>query len=98
MKIRRLVLFIFFVLILSISNDAFCGLVLNQGESYTFEFTSLPYHSEYSQDFVVFSYLQLSSTPSADTLFQFSVYEDSILDSPIRSETHSQSFHGFDCS
>ncbi|MBU1196670.1 MAG: hypothetical protein KKE62_10405 [Proteobacteria bacterium] len=93
MKIARflsLVLAVSLFLITPI--NGFCGLVLIEGESYTFEFASLPYNSEYSQDFVVFSYLQLSSTPSANTLFQFSVYEDSILDLPIRSETNVRSF------
>ncbi len=75
-----------FFLTLIFTNTGVCGLVLTQGESYTFEFTSLPYHSAYTEDHLAFSFVDLTLITPDAAEFRFSVYENSTEETPIRSE------------
>ncbi len=90
MKIPRLFI-IFCVSFLSLiyTNKGFCGLVLTDGESYTFEFTSLPYGSEYMEEYFIYALIRVSSTTPDTPQFMFSVYEDSLGQSPIKSSLSS---------
>lgn len=67
------------------ASQGLCGLVLSEGDSYTFEFTSLLYDSEYTEDYFSYALIRVSSTTPEIPQFMFSIYEDSLDQSPIRS-------------
>ncbi len=73
------------LLSLVFASQGLCGLVLTEGESYTFEFTSLPYDSEYTEDYFIYALIRVSSTTPNAPQFLFSIYEDALDQSPIKS-------------
>ncbi len=74
-------------LVLITVNYGECGLVLTEGESYTFEFSSLPYHSDYSEETFIFGRANIAPTTPIRPQFIFSVYEDTLNELPIKSGT-----------
>ncbi len=68
------------------ASQGLCGLVLNEGDSYSFEFTSLPYDSEYMEEYFLIGIVYLKPAFSVNPSYRFSIYENSLNEIPIRSE------------
>ncbi len=66
------------------ASQGLCGLVMNEGETYAFEFTSLPYDSEYSEGSLSYASVVASPASSIPSTFEIFYYENSLTENPIR--------------
>ncbi len=76
-------IFCAFFISLTYTNMGMCSLVLTEGESYTFEFTSLPYESEFYEGY--FDYISIIASPASSIPSTYTAYcyENSITEDPI---------------
>ena len=81
---RSLSLFFITTLYLIAPVNGICGLILTQGESYSIEFDSLSYCTEFTDERYISGLVTLSPLSLVDTSFILSIYENSINETPIR--------------
>ncbi len=81
--------------ILFFSHHVCGGLILAEGESFTFEFQNIDVAGfEFSSTPLYFANVTLGSFLDSGESFSFSVYEDSSGDLPIRTSINSEEVHG----